>query len=111
MLAYAGAGAPTATGSGARPAPARSTSRPRASVASAGSTVVSYWADKSSTVHGWTVPATVDRPGRPASGAPVAAARAVTSAPSVGDTAWIVSSAGTWPGVDRDGRDLVGARP
>jgi hypothetical protein len=57
LLAYAGAGAPSAvvgqpeTGSGT------SHTAPAAAVAQPGSTVVRYYVDKTSTVHGWTLPA------------------------------------------------------
>ncbi|GAA1478314.1 hypothetical protein GCM10009623_27600 [Nocardioides aestuarii] len=56
LLAYEGAGAPSAvvgqpeTGSGT------THTAPAAPVTQAGSTVVRYYADKTSTVHGWTLP-------------------------------------------------------
>jgi hypothetical protein len=62
VLAYSGAGPVTTVASAvqgtasvtAHPAPA-------ATVATNGSTVLRYWVDKSSTVHGWTTPAEVTR--------------------------------------------------
>jgi alpha-tubulin suppressor-like RCC1 family protein len=55
LYAYAGAGAPTAAGM-AEPGTTAAHQAPAATVATAGSTIVGYWVDKSSTVHGWTLP-------------------------------------------------------
>lgn len=90
LLAYDGAGAPTATGA-AETGTGTQHKTPSASVATAGSTVLSYWADKSSTVHGWSLPATVT-------------SRSTTSGTggglltsTVGDSSGV--AAGTWPSV------------
>jgi PKD repeat protein len=57
LLAYSGAGQPSATVSRAEPGTTALHTSPAAAVATAGSTVVSYWADKVSSPHGWTLPA------------------------------------------------------
>jgi alpha-tubulin suppressor-like RCC1 family protein len=89
VLAYDGAGAPNATGA---PELGSTTQHktPNASVATTGSTVVSYWADRSSTVHGWTFPTAVTSraTGSGTGGGLVSSA--------TGDTASV--PAGTWAG-------------
>ena len=56
LLAYSGAGAPTALRGVAEAGSTALHASPSADVATTGSTVVSYWADKVSTAHGWTLP-------------------------------------------------------
>jgi hypothetical protein len=58
LYAYAGAGAPTAAGV-AEPGTTAAHRAPAATVATAGSTVVGYWVDKTSTAHGWTLPSSL----------------------------------------------------
>jgi alpha-tubulin suppressor-like RCC1 family protein len=57
LLAYAGAGQPSAVVGRAEPGTTALHTSANAPVAIAGSTVVSYWADKVSSPHGWTLPA------------------------------------------------------
>ncbi|GAB6986279.1 hypothetical protein [Nocardioides pyridinolyticus] len=57
LLAYAGAGAPTAVASASETGSGASHLAPATTVAAESSTVVRYWVDKSSTPHGWTLPA------------------------------------------------------
>lgn len=57
LLAYEGAGAPSAVVGQPEAGSGTSHTAPAAPVAQAGSTVVRYYADKTSTVHGWTLPA------------------------------------------------------
>jgi alpha-tubulin suppressor-like RCC1 family protein len=59
LLAYSGAGQPSATVGRAEPGTTALHTSASAPVAADGSTVVSYWADKTSTPHGWTLPASV----------------------------------------------------
>ena len=56
LLAYAGAAAPSAAVGQPEGGSGTSHTAPAAPVAQAGSTVVRYYADKTSTVHGWTLP-------------------------------------------------------
>jgi len=89
LLAYAGAGAPTA----ASAVESRSVTghrAPSATVTTAGSSVVGYWVDKTSTVHGWTLPTGLV--GR-AMQSGVAGTGILTSA--AGDASNV--AAGTWP--------------
>jgi alpha-tubulin suppressor-like RCC1 family protein/PKD repeat protein len=58
IVAYAGAGAPSAVGAFEAGTTAGHAA-PAAPVATAGSTVLRYWADKVSAAHGWTLPAGV----------------------------------------------------
>jgi hypothetical protein len=59
LLAYSGAAQPSAAVSRAEPGSTALHSSAAAPVATAGSTVVNYWADKVSTAHGWTLPASL----------------------------------------------------
>jgi alpha-tubulin suppressor-like RCC1 family protein len=91
LLAYAGAGEPSALVSRTEPATTAQHTSPNASVATAGSTVVTYWADKVSTAHGWTLPATLtSRSATAGSGSGMVTA---TSGDASGQ------AAGTWLGV------------
>jgi alpha-tubulin suppressor-like RCC1 family protein len=88
LFAYAGAGSPTAVAASESGTTAAHRS-PSAGVPVAGSQVVGYWADKTSTVHGWTLPS-------------VLAARGSTTGTGTGmltsvsgDAAGV--AAGTWP--------------
>ncbi len=90
VLAYGGAGAPTATFRGEPSSSTAAHLAPSAAVPVAGSTVVSSWADKTSTVHGWTLPAPVT--GRATTTG--SSSGMITSA--TGDTSGV--AAGTWPG-------------
>jgi hypothetical protein len=57
LLAYAGGGPAAAVVGAAEPGTTAMHRAPAAPVSTAGSTVVSYWADKVSSPHGWTLPA------------------------------------------------------
>jgi hypothetical protein len=57
LYAYAGAGVPTAAG--AAESGTTTAHRAPASPVTTGSTVVGYWVDKTSTAHGWTLPASL----------------------------------------------------
>jgi alpha-tubulin suppressor-like RCC1 family protein len=57
LLAYSGAGAPSAAVSAVEPGTTALHRSAAAPVSTAGSTVLSYWADKVSSPHGWTLPA------------------------------------------------------
>ena len=90
MLAYAGTGQPSAVGA-AEPSTSVTTHRtPAAAVTAAASTVVSFWTDKVSTTHGWTLPANVTPRGVTAG---TGTGMLTTAA---GDTAAVGS--GQWPG-------------
>jgi hypothetical protein len=91
LLAYSGAGQPSATVSRVEPGTTAQHVSPSAQVATAGSTVVSYWADKVSSPHGWTLPSIVtSRSATAGSGSGL-----ITAAS--GDAAG--RPAGTWQGV------------
>ncbi|HET9829535.1 MAG TPA: PKD domain-containing protein [Nocardioidaceae bacterium] len=88
LYAYAGAGPPTAAGL-AEPGTTAAHRAPAATVPTAGSTIVGYWVDKSSTVHGWALP-------------PALTARAATSGSGTGFLTSVSGDAsgvatGTWP--------------
>jgi alpha-tubulin suppressor-like RCC1 family protein len=91
LVAYAGAGPPSATVSRAEPGTTALHLSANAPVATAGSTVVSYWADKVSTPHGWTLPAALT-----ARSATAGTGSGLVTATS-GDAAG--QPAGTWQGV------------
>ena len=60
VAAYSGTSGVTAFASAAEPGPSPTThTAPTVNVATTGSTVLRYWADKGSTAHGWTLPAGV----------------------------------------------------
>jgi PKD repeat protein len=94
LLAYAGAGQPGAPVGAAEPGTTALHKAPAATVAAAGSTVVSYWADKPSAAHGWTLPA-----GLTARSRTVGSGSGLLTAAS-GDSADV--PAGTWPGATAD---------
>jgi alpha-tubulin suppressor-like RCC1 family protein len=88
-LSYSGAGTPAAVGANEAGTTTQHTSPP-VTVASSGSTVVGYWADKPPATHGWTLPAEVtSRSATAGSGGGL-----LTS--TSGDSAGV--PAGTWPG-------------
>lgn len=91
VLAYRGAAGVTAAVSAFEPGTTATHFAPAAAVSTAGSTVLRYWADKTSTVHGWTLPAGVT--GRAATTGSGGGLLAVT----VGDTEEVPS--GTTPAV------------
>jgi PKD repeat protein len=91
LLAYAGAGSPSATVGRGEPANSALHTSPGAAVAVSGSTVVTYWADKVSSPHGWTLPAALT----PRSATAGSGSGLVTAAS--GDVAG--QPAGTWDGV------------
>jgi alpha-tubulin suppressor-like RCC1 family protein len=89
LLAYSGTGQPSAVG--AAEAGTSATHRtPAATVAAAGSTVVSFWTDKVNTAHGWTLPANVT-----SRGATVGTGSGMLTT-AAGDTAAVGAS--QWPG-------------
>jgi PKD repeat protein len=91
LYAYAGAG-PAATPVGANePGSTAQHRSPAATVTAAGSTVVSYWADKAAATHGWTLPVTLTQRTTTTTGS---GAGTLTSAS--GDISGV--AAGTWPG-------------
>jgi PKD repeat protein len=94
LLGYAGAGVPSATAGAAEPGTTALHRSPAAPVAATGSTVVSYWADKVSTAHGWTLPAQVT-----ARSATVGTGSGMVTSAS-GDSSG--TPAGTWPGATAD---------
>lgn len=88
LLAYAGAGSPTAVGA-SEPGTTAAHRAPSAPVPVGGSLVVGYWADKTSTVHGWSLPAVLtSRSGTVGTGSGM-----LTSVS--GDASGV--AAGTWP--------------
>jgi alpha-tubulin suppressor-like RCC1 family protein len=90
LIGYSGAAAPTAVRSAAEAGNTQLHAAPSAPVTIAGSTVVSYWADKVPTAHGWTLPAVVtSRAATFGTGSAM-----ITSA--TGDSA--AQPIGTWPG-------------
>jgi alpha-tubulin suppressor-like RCC1 family protein len=89
-LSYSGAGVPAATGNFETGTSSSHTS-PATSVSTAGSTVVSYWADKPSATHGWTLPAPVTQRSTSAT----TGSGLLTS--TVGDSSGV--AAGSWSGV------------
>ncbi len=91
MLAYSGAADPSAAVGRAEPGTTAQHGSASAPVATAGSTVVTYWADKVSTPHGWTLPATLT-----ARSATAGTGSGLVTATS-GDAAG--QPAGTWQGV------------
>ena len=90
LLAYAGAGPAAAPVGATEPRFTSVHVAPAASVAAAGSTVVSYWVDKVATAHCWSLPAQVT----PRSATTGSGAGMVPSA--AGDASGV--AAGTWPG-------------
>ncbi|MDX6299860.1 MAG: hypothetical protein QOF53_1074 [Nocardioidaceae bacterium] len=94
LLAYAGAGQPGAPVGAAEPGTTALHKAPAAAVVVAGSTVVTYWVDKTSTAHGWTLPANVT----PRSQTVGSGTGMLTSAS--GDAGNV--AAGTWPGATAD---------
>lgn len=61
LFAYDGAGSPTAVGTSESGTTAAHRS-PSTAVPVAGSLVTGYWADKTSTIHGWTLPSVLTSP-------------------------------------------------
>ena len=94
LLSYSGAGAPTAVQGSAEAGTTRLHAAPSAAVGVAGSIVVSYWADKVPTAHGWTLPA-----GLTSRSATFGSGSAMITATS-GDSA--AQQPGTWPGAVAD---------
>ena len=90
LLAYAGAGTPSAQVGAPEPGTTAPHKAPAATVASSGSTVVSYWADKTSTTHTWTLPTNLTSRSQTAG----SGTGMLTSAS--GDAGNVAS--GTWPG-------------
>lgn len=89
LVAYSNATVPTVAGSSVMGASSTALTTPSASVAYTGSAVVSYWADKSGSNGGWTLPLGVAQ--RTASVG--AGTGRITAA--VGDS---FPAVGTWPG-------------
>jgi alpha-tubulin suppressor-like RCC1 family protein/chitodextrinase len=90
LMAYSGAAAASQVVGANEAASTVNHLAPAAPVSTAGSTVLSYWADKSSTVHTWTLPAAVtSRASTTGSGGGL-----LTSV--TGESAGV--AAGTWPG-------------
>ena len=83
LLAY-DAGAPTEVVGAAETGSSATHTAPAASVATEGSVVLRYWADKTSTAHGWAVPAGL-------------AQRAATAGSSGGRLTTLGADSGDWP--------------
>ncbi len=94
LLAYSGAGQPSAAVGRGEPGTTALHTSPAAVVDTPGSTVVSYWADKVSSPHGWTLPA-----GLTARSATAGTGSGMVTATS-GDASDVAS--GTRPGVTAD---------
>ena len=84
LTAYSGAGAPTAWTSRAEPGSTSTHTAPAAAVAQEASRVVRYYADKTSTVHTWTL-------------APTLVARATTSGSGSGLLVAVAGDQGNVP--------------
>jgi PKD repeat protein len=91
VSAYSAAGPASAPVGANEPGSTAQHRSPAATVAADGSMVVSYWADKASATHGWTLPATLTRRTMTTTGS---GAGTLTS--TSGDISGV--SAGTWPG-------------
>jgi alpha-tubulin suppressor-like RCC1 family protein len=91
LLAYSGAGPVSVAASLVDTVTRTAHPAPAVAVATSGSTVISYWVDKSSTAHSWTLPGTVTgRASTTGTGGGLLATEAA-------DTSGV--AAGTWPGV------------
>jgi hypothetical protein len=94
LIGYSGAAAPTAVQGAAETGTTALHRAPSAPVATAGSIVVCYWADKVPAAHGWTLPATLTSRSATAG----TGTASITSA--TGDSA--AQPVGTWPGATAD---------
>jgi PKD repeat protein len=94
VFAYAGAGVPSVIQGASQAGNLAKHKTPAGAVATAGSTVLSYWVDTGSTTHSWSLPANVTSRSTTAG----TGSGLVTSA--AGDTS--AQPTGTWPGATAD---------